>query len=125
MMNGMAGSQGTDENQWHGIEEMIEDPEEVKVIFCALDSFLSVTCGYPFCLGILSSHRSVICCFRWLYVLRAGFALWNPAPKQVLQKVRFFRGRSLATVRSLECHYPVLLGVAPSQESLKRHLFIG
>lgn len=26
--------------EWGGVEENIEDPEEVRVIFCALDSFL-------------------------------------------------------------------------------------
>jgi hypothetical protein len=31
-----------DESHWNGIEETIEDPEEVRVIFCALDSYLSV-----------------------------------------------------------------------------------
>ncbi len=31
---------GEDGGQWGGIEGSIEDPEEVKVIFCALDSFL-------------------------------------------------------------------------------------
>ena len=31
-----------DESHWGGIEETAEDPEEVRVIFSALDSFLSV-----------------------------------------------------------------------------------
>ena len=31
-----------DESHWDGIEETVEDPEEVRVIFSALDSFLSV-----------------------------------------------------------------------------------
>ncbi|KAK5656179.1 hypothetical protein OQA88_4939 [Cercophora sp. LCS_1] len=29
-----------DETQWAGVENSIEDPEETKVIFCAIDSFL-------------------------------------------------------------------------------------
>lgn len=29
-----------DDEQWSGMENTIEDPEETKVIFCALDSFL-------------------------------------------------------------------------------------
>lgn len=28
-----------DENAWRGVEETIEDPEERRVLFCALDSF--------------------------------------------------------------------------------------
>jgi hypothetical protein len=32
----------TGENQWSGVEDTIEDPEEVKVIFQALDSFALV-----------------------------------------------------------------------------------
>ncbi|KAI1639736.1 N2227-domain-containing protein [Biscogniauxia mediterranea] len=28
-----------DDNQWNGVEEAIEDPEEIRVIYCALDSF--------------------------------------------------------------------------------------
>ncbi|KAI1659941.1 N2227-domain-containing protein [Daldinia decipiens] len=28
-----------DDSQWNGVEEAIEDPEEIRVIFCALDSF--------------------------------------------------------------------------------------
>ncbi|KAI2622185.1 N2227-domain-containing protein [Hypomontagnella submonticulosa] len=28
-----------DDSQWNGVEDAIEDPEEVRVIFCALDSF--------------------------------------------------------------------------------------
>jgi len=28
-----------DDHAWSGVEESIEDPEEVRVIFCALDSF--------------------------------------------------------------------------------------
>lgn len=28
------------DNQWDGVEERMEDPEETKVIYCALDSFL-------------------------------------------------------------------------------------
>ncbi|KAJ5005057.1 Carnosine N-methyltransferase [Colletotrichum sp. SAR 10_66] len=30
----------TDDEQWSGMESTMEDPEETKVIFCALDSFL-------------------------------------------------------------------------------------
>jgi len=30
----------TDESEWHGVSESMGDPEETKVIFCALDSFL-------------------------------------------------------------------------------------
>jgi carnosine N-methyltransferase len=29
-----------DQREWQGVEEVTEDPEEVRVIFCALDSFL-------------------------------------------------------------------------------------
>jgi carnosine N-methyltransferase len=29
-----------DEDPWGGVEEAIEDPEELKVVFCALDSFV-------------------------------------------------------------------------------------
>lgn len=29
-----------DDDKWSGVEKSIEDPEELKVIFCALDSFL-------------------------------------------------------------------------------------
>lgn len=25
--------------EWNGVEEAIEDPEEIRVIYCALDSF--------------------------------------------------------------------------------------
>jgi hypothetical protein len=28
-----------DETGWGGIEDSMEDPEEVRVIYCALDSF--------------------------------------------------------------------------------------
>ena len=31
-----------DESQWNGVEDAIGDPEELRVIFCALDSFGSV-----------------------------------------------------------------------------------
>lgn len=30
------------EPQWKGVENAIEDPEEARVIYCALDSFVSV-----------------------------------------------------------------------------------
>lgn len=30
------------EQQWKGVENAIEDPEEARVIYCALDSFVSV-----------------------------------------------------------------------------------
>lgn len=29
-----------DDSTWGGVEENIDDPEEIRVIFCALDSFL-------------------------------------------------------------------------------------
>lgn len=29
----------TNEPSWGGVEEMIQDPEELRVFFCALDSF--------------------------------------------------------------------------------------
>lgn len=32
-----------DEGQWNGVEDAIEDPEELRVIFCALDSFRFVS----------------------------------------------------------------------------------
>ena len=35
----MAVAEQTDEGAWAGMENMVDDPEEVKVIFCALDSF--------------------------------------------------------------------------------------
>lgn len=28
-----------DEHTWGGVEETIQDPEELRVLFCALDSF--------------------------------------------------------------------------------------
>jgi len=31
-----------DETQWNGVENAIEDPEELRVILTALDSYLSV-----------------------------------------------------------------------------------
>lgn len=30
------------ESDWQGVEKTVDDPEEARVIFCALDSFLSV-----------------------------------------------------------------------------------
>jgi hypothetical protein len=36
-----------DEGQWSGVEDTIEDPEETKVIFAALDSFASVIILLP------------------------------------------------------------------------------
>ena len=36
-----------EETQWDGIENTIEDPEEIRVIFAALDSYLSVTTALP------------------------------------------------------------------------------
>ncbi len=36
----MTDDQMADEDPWSGVENTIEDPEEVKVIFCALDSFM-------------------------------------------------------------------------------------
>lgn len=30
------------EQQWKGVKSAIEDPEEARVIYCALDSFVSV-----------------------------------------------------------------------------------
>lgn len=36
------------EQQWKGIETAIEDPEEARVIYCALDSFVSVV-PHHFC----------------------------------------------------------------------------
>lgn len=33
------------DSQWNGVEETIEDPEEIRVIFCALDSFRLVLSG--------------------------------------------------------------------------------
>ncbi|KAI5867175.1 N2227-domain-containing protein [Durotheca rogersii] len=35
-----------DNSQWSGVEETSEDPEEIRVIFCALDSFRSVLSAY-------------------------------------------------------------------------------
>lgn len=32
-----------DESSWAGVDETIEDPEEERVVFCALDSFRSVS----------------------------------------------------------------------------------
>lgn len=34
-----------DDSQWNGVEETIDDPEEIRVIFCALDSFRLVIQG--------------------------------------------------------------------------------
>lgn len=38
----MAEPQPMEESDWQGIEKTVEDPEEERVMFCALDSFLSV-----------------------------------------------------------------------------------
>jgi hypothetical protein len=35
----MASSEAAAENVWNGVEENMEDPEETRVIFSALDSF--------------------------------------------------------------------------------------
>lgn len=32
-----------DESDWQGIDKTTDDPEEARVMFCALDSFLSVS----------------------------------------------------------------------------------
>ncbi|KAI0472118.1 N2227-domain-containing protein [Xylariaceae sp. FL0804] len=37
--NGSEMARGDENNHWDGVEDAIEDPEEVRVIFCALDSF--------------------------------------------------------------------------------------
>lgn len=39
-----------DESDWQGIDKTTDDPEEARVMFCALDSFLSVSSS-------LSSHN--------------------------------------------------------------------
>ena len=36
---GAVDMQGSDEQGWNGVEESMEDPEELRVMFCALDSF--------------------------------------------------------------------------------------
>lgn len=33
-----------DGGDWQGIDKTTDDPEEARVMFCALDSFLSVSC---------------------------------------------------------------------------------
>lgn len=30
-----------EESDWQGVDKTVDDPEEARVIFCALDSFLS------------------------------------------------------------------------------------
>lgn len=37
--NGHAETVAEASSAWNGVEETTEDPEEVRVIFCALDSF--------------------------------------------------------------------------------------
>jgi hypothetical protein len=32
--------EASEETEWYGISDSLGDPEETKVIFCALDSFL-------------------------------------------------------------------------------------
>lgn len=57
-----------DEGNWQGIDETTDDPEEARVMFCALDSFLSVYplshskgvlghlhCSYSLCCHIIAS----------------------------------------------------------------------
>lgn len=34
------GVNGQGESEWEGLEETSQDPEEARVMFCALDSFL-------------------------------------------------------------------------------------
>jgi hypothetical protein len=31
-----------DDGHWNGVEDTIQDPEELRVLFCALDSFVFV-----------------------------------------------------------------------------------
>lgn len=31
-----------DDSDWQGVDKTVDDPEEARVMFCALDSFLSV-----------------------------------------------------------------------------------
>lgn len=38
----MADSEMADDSQWNGAEDAVDDPEELRVIFCALDSYLLV-----------------------------------------------------------------------------------
>jgi hypothetical protein len=38
----MADSEMVDDRQWSGVEDAVDDPEELRVIFCALDSYLLV-----------------------------------------------------------------------------------
>lgn len=38
----MAEPQPMEESDWQGIDKTVDDPEEARVMFCALDSFLSV-----------------------------------------------------------------------------------
>lgn len=37
-----ADSEMADDREWGGYEDAVEDPEELRVIFCALDSYLLV-----------------------------------------------------------------------------------
>lgn len=36
------------EGDWQGIDQTTDDPEEARVMFCALDSFLSVYFSFSF-----------------------------------------------------------------------------
>ena len=38
----MDGTQPYDENQWSEVETAISDPEEERVVYCALDSYMYV-----------------------------------------------------------------------------------
>lgn len=42
-----------EESDWQGIDKTTDDPEEARVMFCALDSFLSVS-------PLISSYHSCV-----------------------------------------------------------------
>lgn len=52
-----------DEGQWSGVEDTIEDPEETKVIFSALDSFALV---YRLPLTLAHTHRPDLFLYKYI-----------------------------------------------------------
>lgn len=40
VVNAQVSNMDVDDSAWEGVEDNTEDPEETRVIFCALDSFL-------------------------------------------------------------------------------------
>ena len=57
----MTDAYASDETRWNGIEETIQDPEEGKIIFCALDSYMSVELEGIRCLASLDFMPVSVC----------------------------------------------------------------